>query len=173
MSRISIDISCDPGYAISSEDPTTCVACQPGQYNLPELLDQVWLLCLTPKNKHALLLGNASTDYSYSAVQIQCLPCPIGSFCDELASTSFQACLSGSYQVKCSSRYPKCGVWLQFLVGACHWQYQTQNCLYRLQDTPGAAACSPCDDEAMYSSVGAISRRECQCPVSFALFQMS
>ena len=47
VSRISIDISCDPGHAISSEDPTTCVACQPGQYNLPELLDQVWLLCLT------------------------------------------------------------------------------------------------------------------------------
>ena len=47
MSKITIDISCDHGYAISLEDASACVPCQPGFYNLPDLMDQVWaaLLC--------------------------------------------------------------------------------------------------------------------------------
>ena len=57
--EISIGISCDPGYAMSEEDTSTCVPCQPGYYNLPDFLDQVRAAC--PALSYASKCGTSPT----------------------------------------------------------------------------------------------------------------
>ena len=41
VSTISVNIQCPPGYRISEDDPGMCSPCPPGQYNMPDIFDQV------------------------------------------------------------------------------------------------------------------------------------
>ena len=43
VSIVQFDIACIPGFIVSSTNSSYCDPCPAGEYNLPNLTDQVWI----------------------------------------------------------------------------------------------------------------------------------